>query len=243
MMFESDAPEVVLLHGASGNAATWRSTEAFWQAAGISMLALDLPGRGDSSHLSPRRTAAEAAAWLMAQLEGRGLDKPVLLGHSFGGAVALEAALAAPERLGGIVLVASASRLKVSPQILSAVAASTSEAPFALDFAFGPQTPDGVESDYHAAAAPTPPAAALADWKACDAFDIRDRLGEIELPVLVLHGDADRLTAAKYQGRLAEALPRGERIELPGVGHMLPWEAPEEMARAVASWMDGLPGR
>ena len=227
-------PTIVLLHGASGNAATWGPTLAAWGEAPV--LALDLPGRGEAPR-QPASTAAEAATWLMGELARRGLHDVVLLGHSYGGAVALEAALAAPDALSGVVLVASSSRLRVAPPILEAVAASASGVPFVLDFAFGPGTTRAVMDRYSQDAASTPPAACLADWQACDAFDVRARLGEVRVPVLVVHGDQDALTPGRFQARLAEALPGSTRVELAGVGHMLPWEAPEALAQAVLGWI------
>jgi len=228
---------LVLLHGASGNAATWADTWPDWTAAGLEPVALDLPGRGDTAG-SALDSVAELADWLRGECGRRGWTRPVVVGHSLGGAVAQHLALSAGEALGGVVLVSTSARLRVSPMILAAVAGSTAEAPLRLDFAFGDDTPAGVVDRYHAAAAATPPAAAVADWRACDGFDLRDQLAAPGCPVLVVHGDADRLTPPKHQAGLAAALA-ADRVTLVGVGHMLPWEAPGALARAVAGWWAG----
>lgn len=220
-------PPAVLIHGAGGCASTWAPTLSHW---GPQDRAVDLPGRGAAPG-APAATAAEAACSL-DDLPGGAL----LVGHSFGGAVAIEAALAAPERWAGLVLVASGARLRVAPAILDAVAAATPAAPFRLDFAFGPDVDLAVVAAYHSAAAATPPATTLADWRACDAFDQRSRLAELALPVLVVHGDADRLTPPRFQEWLGQAIPGATRAVVPGAGHMLPWEAPAALVGAVERW-------
>lgn len=76
--------------------------------------------------------------------------------------------------------------------------ASTPEAPYRLDAAFGPATPAAVVERYARDTRTVPPAASLADWRACDGFDVRERLAEFDLPVLVVWGAADRLTVPKH---------------------------------------------
>lgn len=226
------SPPLVLLHGAGGNAVSWAPTLPCWGPA--APRTPDLPGRGTRPG-APEPTARQAWLALAPSIP----DGAVLVGHSYGGAVALEAALAAPERLSGVVLVSSGARLKVSPQILAAVDQATADAPFTLDFAFGPDTPAATTTAYQAMTRSTPPATTAADWHACHAFDVRDRLADISVPVLVVHGSLDRLTVPRFQAWLADQLPDCVRVELPGVGHMLPWEAPDALANTVMAWLAG----
>jgi len=223
--------DLVLLHGASGNASTW--DRAPWSWARVH--AIDLPGRGASPG-PPCERISDTAAWLVDELDRRDQAAPVLLGHSMGGAVALQIALDHPGRLSGLILVASSSRLKVAPAILDAVAASTPDAPYRLDAAFGPGTPDAVIERYAQLTSTTPPATALADWRACDAFDVRERLPTVHAPTLVVHGSADVLTPPRYQERLAQGIAGTARVELADVGHMLPWEAPQDLSDMVRDW-------
>lgn len=222
---------LLLLHGASGNAATW---EPVLSRAGLSdATAWDLPGRGANPTPPADRVSALAASLAVKLAAGPPI---VLVGHSLGGAVGLQLALDAPACLRGLVLVSSSARLRVHPAILAAVAAATPDAPFQLTAAFGPETPPAVIERYHGLARPTPPATALADWTACDHFDVRDRLDAVQTPVLVLYGEQDALTVPRFQRSLADALPDSEAVALPGVGHMLPWEAPEAFGDAVRGW-------
>lgn len=224
---------LLLLHGASGSAASWGLTEAAW--AGQEVWLPDLPGRGGSPG-APLARAEAVADWLAGLIQAAGLQRPLLVGHSFGGAVALQVALQHPGAVGGLALVASGGRLRVAPAILAAVAAATPEAPFRLDAAFGPSTAPAVVEAYAVATRAVPPATAAADWAACDAFDALARLGEVRCPSLVISGEDDVLTPPKRQRALAAALPGSTQVSLPNVGHMLPWEAPQALADAVRGW-------
>ncbi len=178
-----------------------------------------------------------AARWLVDRLPE---EPSVLVGHSYGGAVALQVALDWPGRVRGLVLVSSAARLRVHPAILAAVAASTPQQPYRLDVGFGPGTRPVVIERYAEVTAGVPTATALADWRACDTFDVRHRLGEVTVPTLVVHGSEDFLTPAKHQARLAEALPDAQRVAVDGRGHMLPWEDPGVVSGAVRGWLEGM---
>lgn len=222
-------PPLVLIHGAGGNAATWSSVLPTFGTARVH--AVDLPGRGSSDV-----PAVDSAAAAVAPALSSAPDGALLVGHSYGGAVAIEAALAEPERWAGLVLVSSGARLKVAPQILQQVAVATADAPFRLDFAFGEATPRAVIEDYARTSSHTPPPTTLADWRACDGFDQRSRLGALKLPVLVVYGSEDRLTPGRFQEKLVAALPSGRSVVVDGAGHMLPWEAPGAFVAAIRAW-------
>ena len=138
--------------------------------------------------------------------------------------------------MAGLVLVSSGARLRVSSAILEAVASATQDAPFPLGFAFHGDAHRASVEAYTTATATTPVAATAADWRACDGFDVRDRLAEVRVPSLVVYGRDDALTPPKHQERLVEGLPRADRIVLTSTGHMLPWERPTRLAEAVGSW-------
>ena len=230
------SPPVILLHGASGNAETWRTPlEQAWSWADA--WCPDLPGRGGSGD-EPLATAEAVADWLAAIANDAPWSSPaIFVGHSYGGAIALSLALRHPELVSGVVMVSSGSRLRVAPAILDAVAKSTPEAPFALDFAFGEGCPSDLIEAYASAASSTPPGAALADWRACDCFDVRAQLPTLTTPLLVVHGDQDKLTPPKYQRLLADAVSGSKIEEIEGPGHMLPWEDPESLSQVVEAWV------
>ncbi len=234
--WQGDGPPILLVHGAGANAAVWEPLAR--ELSGFEVFAPSLPGRCGSEGDAPER-ASDAAAWLedaMAALDLRA----IVLGHSYGGAVAIELALRAARVL-GLVLVASGARLRVHPGVLAmAEEAVRTEAPMPIDFAFSDGAPRAAIERYAEAAARTPPVATRADWRACDAFDRMDAIGAIDRPALVATGASDALTPPKYQRFLAERLPRAQLELVAGAGHMLPWERPRELARVIRAWVSAV---
>ncbi|MCA9620940.1 MAG: alpha/beta fold hydrolase [Myxococcales bacterium] len=229
----AEAPPVVLVHGASGRADTWRPVLPAWSWADV--WAPSLPGRDGSATIGHRDVGA-LASWLVEAVCAMP-PKPWLVGHSLGGAVALTVALRRPDTIAGLVLVSSGARLKVAPPILELARATTPEQPLPLGFAFGPDAPEPLRHDYHARSHGVPTETTVGDWLACDGFDERARLAEVGHACLVLWGDQDTLTPPKFQQKLVAGLPRAEGRELPGFGHMLPWEAPQEVSEAVQAFV------
>lgn len=230
---ESDGPPLVLVHGAGANALVWEPLRR--ELSSFDLLMPSLPGRLGSEGEALAH-ADETAAWLHELLDALGAPTAFVLGHSYGGAVALEFALrGAP--LAGLVLVSSGARLRVSPAILQgARAAAACAAPFPSRFAFGHAADGPIAEAYERATDRTPPEATHRDWQACDAFDAMDRLASIDVPVLVVGGSEDTLTPPKYQQYLAERLPRAQLTQVEGAGHMLPWERPAVLASIVRTW-------
>lgn len=95
---------VVLLHGQPGDRSDWDAVTARLPGS-LTALALDRPGYGDNPE--PAGSIEDNARWLLERLDHEGIDRAVLAGHSYGGAVALAAATIAPHRVRGLVLVSS----------------------------------------------------------------------------------------------------------------------------------------
>jgi pimeloyl-ACP methyl ester carboxylesterase len=82
-------------------------------------------------------------------------------------------------------------------------------------------------------ALPAPQPVVLQQMQACATHDTHERLGQIDLPTLVIHGDVDRLLGYDNGRQIAAAIP-GSRLEtLEGVGHMFWWEQPQRSAELI----------
>jgi pimeloyl-ACP methyl ester carboxylesterase len=103
-------PAVVLLHGLASNARIWDGVASRLAGAGLRVVALDLRGHGDSDQPASGYDFAQVGRDLQAALGGLGLDRPVLVGHSWGANVALQYAADRPGELAGLVLVDGALR-------------------------------------------------------------------------------------------------------------------------------------
>ena len=75
------------------------------------------------------------------------------------------------------------------------------------------------------------------DFAACDTFDVRDRLGEISCPVLVVCGTEDQMTPVKYATYLRDHIPNAELVLIEDAGHMVTIEKAEEVNRAIEEFL------
>jgi pimeloyl-ACP methyl ester carboxylesterase len=228
----TDHRKIVFLHGSGGSKESWHyQLRAFPDAR-----ALDLPGHPDGE---PCRSIEACVAWLRAELGESSRDDLVLVGHSLGGAIALQYALDRPDEIAAIILVGSGARLRVHPQYLRQLERaieSGTEIGDALDVGYELVDAELAEV-LKRRRAENGPAVTLTDLRACDRFDLMDRVGEIRTPTLALCGSDDIMTPPKYSLYLAEHMPDARAVVLPGGTHMVFAENPGDVNRAIAEFL------
>lgn len=234
-------PSIVLIHGAGCDRHVF--DELLPYLTPFELIVPDLPGRGESDSV-PAKTVSEAASFIVGLLDALGIEEAIVLGHSFGGAVALELGISHARRVSGLILVSTGARLRVHPAILSAMEAAAAAGPMSL--ANLPWRGDGdplrIENvEKHVLRIPSK--TTLADWQAANAFDRMAHLKDVACPALVLSGAEDPLTRPKYARYLAENLPDSRICLIEGGGHMLPVENAREVAAEIVSWVRERSGR
>jgi pimeloyl-ACP methyl ester carboxylesterase len=238
-------PVVVFLHGAGMDHSVWTLAARYVAHHGASALALDLPGHGRSAGTPPADIAA-AAQWLWRALDGLGVKRAILIGHSMGALIALEAARRAPERIAKLMLVGFAPKMPVHPDLLAAAKANDPKAA-ALIASWGFGTAGHMGGNRTPGLAMLPlglrlvqraPAGTLhADLAACNAYPGAEPVAALNAPVLLLQGADDRMTPAKAAAGFVAKLPRAETRLLDGVGHMVMAEAPDALTAAVKDFV------
>jgi pimeloyl-ACP methyl ester carboxylesterase len=201
------------------------------------VLVVDLPGHGGTA--GPGLLGIQAYAdWVVAFLDTVGIDRAVVVGHSMGGAIAQTLALGRPDRLDGVVLVATGARLRVAGRLFEAFREAPAEGRGLLQgLSYGSATPPERVSVAERVLAETAPLVTLGDFLACDRFDVLDCLGRIEVPALVLVGTEDRLTPPRFARALADGIAGARLVEIPGAGHFPQLEAPEAVTRAIRGFL------
>jgi pimeloyl-ACP methyl ester carboxylesterase len=233
-------PPLLLVHSAGGSSFQYAELIGLLARGGRRVVALDLPGHGSS----PSFTAAPHPSELLERYrevvaefgEALGLGRLVLVGHSMGGAVAQHLALAHPERVAGLVLAATAARLKVAPLLLAAIRHQFDHLPTMLEgVGFSPASDPGRVASWAVRQIQAPREIVLADFLACGSFDLRDRVASISCPTLVISAADDRLTPPQLQQRLAGLIPRATLTVVHRTGHLLFWERPDRVAELILS--------
>lgn len=229
-----------------GNAASsrWFTELLHAPPAGWRVLAPDLPGFGGSDPLSGPTTMRAFADALADLLDALGVERAALLGHSLGGRVAETLAAARPERASALVLVAAPPPGPfVTPEerypLLEAMARDRERMAAGLAALLAGRPPgyfDELVEDAVAAA----PGAITASARALARPDPASR-SRSDLPVLVVHGEADPLVPAGGARALAAAWPGAGLELLPAVGHAPPIEAPERFRALLSEFLEEVP--
>ncbi len=195
----------------------------------------DHRGNGRSDTTRGRTTMTTYVDDCLAVLDEIRLERVHLYGQSFGGAVALELALTHPGRVRSAILAAT------SPGARHAVPATDrvpKDQPWLQRYspAFLQAHPDLVREDLGLEKRRSR-VGERRQWEAMRDWDAFDRLGEVAVPVLVLHGSEDRLMHPDNARLLAAGIPGAELAIIEGAGHAYHLERAEESDEAVLDFV------
>ncbi len=232
---------LLYLHGAGGNGSFFLPL-AEQLAERHSPIGFDFAGHARSGALDSLGALDKMAAFTHGVCERLGLVRPVLIGHSMGGAVGLRYAL---DRLGPIralVLIGSFPHLEL-PEDRIELARRVVEGKARRQLgreAYSPQTPGEIVRKGIMEDLKTDPRVALGDMLACRDWDVRDQLGQIRVPTLVLTGEDELEVIAAASHQLVQGIPGARQSVIPKGGHMVHFEQPEPAAAAMLEFLDGL---
>lgn len=237
-------PAVLLLHGAGFDHTAWRFQTRALAHRGFAAVAPDLPGHGHSEGPA-LPSIPEQAGWVAELLDRLGIGSAVLAGHSMGSLVALETAVASPELTERLVLVATADRMQVHPDLL---AAAERRDPLAAQLMVGWMHTGSQRLGGH-----PQPGSWLAgvsdrllqrhlhvlatDLAACDAYPAIERAPGVGCPTLVVAGARDKMTPASAGRRLAQAIPQARVEVLSDAGHMALADHPRQVLDLLAGFL------
>lgn len=259
-----DGPDVLLIHGASSNMGEFEASLVPLLSQTYSLTAYDRPGMGRTADRPQGAdTLAVQAGIAAAVAEAEGLDRPVVVAHSYGGAVALRLALDRPELISGLVLLGpvshpwpggvawhyhAAANPLTGPVFNNLVVQALGESPArsGLEGAFAPRpVPEGYFEAARVGLALLPRAlrANAEDVLALEGEVTAQapRYGRIALPVAILAGDQDGVVSTDIHARaLDREIPTTRLTVLEGVGHM-PQHARPDLVEEMIGWVRSQP--
>jgi len=249
-------PAVLFIHGIGASVYTWRYTLPAVAAAGYRAIAFDNRGFGLSDKPAHGYGNADYTRLVLGVMDSLQVGQAVLVGHSMGGAIAAEVALAAPGRVRGLVLVDAAglgvrwpfalraARLPWLGAVATALRGRASTAGILRSTYGDPRKVTARDVDQYYAPVPDPEyGRALRGVLREFRFDaLAGRLGSLSAPTLVVWGSADRWIPPAIGRRLAAELPRSAFLLVPFAGHAAPEEAPALVNRSLLAFLRvGLP--
>jgi pimeloyl-ACP methyl ester carboxylesterase len=244
-----EGPMVVLAHCWTGARQVWAPVAHRLIDRGRTVVLYDQRGHGSSTVGSDGFTIERLGGDLRAVLEAVDADDAVVGGHSMGGMTVQSLAVHHPDvvrdRVRSIVLVATASHGLGGPtdaRALQVIASPLLER--AMRSRVGHAMVRGavgrdvrlahlvLTRDLFVACAAESRAGFL---RSMQGMDLREALAKLEVPTTVVLAERDRVTPIKLGRAMAAAIPEAELIVLDHVGHMLPFEAPDELTDVLAS--------
>ncbi|HEY8491848.1 MAG TPA: alpha/beta hydrolase [Dehalococcoidia bacterium] len=257
---EGTGPPLLLLHGGPGLDHTVYRPWLSPLAKAVTLVYLDLRGQGRSDRADPTTYTLEQVARDVEEFRrAMGWSRFSLLGHSYGGFVALQYAVDHSDRLNHLVLVGTAASADIaddlaaslteygSPSVLEAVEAgarATTEEAFRLaaegQLPFHFSRLDGPYQRFREQLAAVRYSPEFAGWwneHDFPAYNLRARLGEITCPTLVIRGAEDRVAGMERAVELARGIPQATLVVIGEAGHWPMVEQQEEFTRVVGDFL------
>jgi pimeloyl-ACP methyl ester carboxylesterase len=241
--FGPSKPVVVFIHGAGFDHSTWAMYTRWHAHNGYSVLAPDLPGHGRSGG-KPLSSVAELADWVVALIKASGAKQASLIGHSLGALIAVETAARHPDKVSGLGLVAASTAMPVNDTLLNAAKANSPDA-IAMMTIWG----FGYRAGLGGSLSPgnwmmgkgirvleaSKPGVLHTDLAASNAYDAKEAAAKVKVPTTIVLAERDLMTPAKNGKALAALISGAKVVVLPGAGHMLVAEKPDDVLKALVA--------
>ncbi len=234
-----DGPAVVFIHGAAHDHTIWVMPARYFARHGHRVVAPDLPGHGRSD--GPPLTTIDAMAdWTAELLDHLNVATAAIVAHSMGSLVAQSLAVRHRPRVSALALLGTSVPMPVTERLLGA---AQRDEPAATDMANGwSYSPRGrlggnanpgvwMLGGGARLIERAGPGVHHADLAACNGF--RGDPASIDVPTLVIVGEADQMTSAKSGRAVAAAIPNARLVTLAGCGHAMLSERPNEVLDAL----------
>jgi pimeloyl-ACP methyl ester carboxylesterase len=269
----ADGMPVLFVHGTGAWSETWRDTLTALAQAGYRAIAIDLPPFGYSQRPQPPLyTKAAQGRRIVGALDALGIDRAILVGHSFGGGPTVEAALLAPERVRALVLVDAALAIREdggAPEPSPAISALLSVQPLrdalVATFLTNPQFTRKLLQSFIADPAKATaervrvyqqPLAVRGSTRAIGAWlpallaagevsasELPATYRKLAMPACVIWGNLDTITPPDQGRRVAGLLPAAQLLPIEGVGHIPQIEAPRAFNELLLRCLDSVTSR
>jgi pimeloyl-ACP methyl ester carboxylesterase len=246
--FDPARPTAVFIHGAQNDHSVWILQTRYFAHHGFNVLAVDLPGHGRSG--GEAKTSVEAMAdWLLALLDAAGVQRALLVGHSMGSLIALEASHRAPQKVSALAMLGTTYPMKVSDALLET---AKNDELAAIDMvniwshsmrAQNPASPLAGVSTMGTArrlmqrmGRINPGQLFYTDFAACNAYANGEAAARaVACPALFIFGSKDVMTPARSTKLLTGAIAHARVLQV-DAGHSLMTEQPGKVLDALAGF-------
>lgn len=221
---------LILVHGLAGSSLWWMRNVA-QLAEHYQVYLVDLPGFGSMRHLHAQFAVAHAASWLARWMAAVHLPQAHLVGHSMGGYVCMRLAASRPELVRSLTLAAPAG-VPAYPSVYHEIVPLLIWVSTARPSFLPVLTYDALRVG---------PLTLARAAKELVREDIRDSMGAISAPTLLIWGDYDTLSPPWCGEVLLKGIPDARLVVIPGASHVVMYDRPAEFNAALLSFLAAQP--
>ncbi len=227
---------IIFLHGSGGDGTVWDA-----QVSGLgthyNIIIPDMPGHGRSE--GKKSNTREYTQWLKNFIAALKLSGVFLVGHSLGGAIAQEYAGLYPHKLKGLVLVGTGMSFSIAEEYLELLQNDFETAiKISCKNAYTSPVSARVYQKGYAMLQRNGKEILYRDMLACRQFDSSLWVSSINTPALVICGQRDSIMPCEYAWELSQRMPASSLSSIPGAGHMVMVQIPEEFNKSVKRFIE-----
>ncbi len=229
--YDTHKKSLIFIHGSGGDHTAWLNQYAqLKEKYNIAMI--DLPGHGRSGG-SGESHIKDYGVWISKLLEPLGLNRPILVGHSLGAAIALQCAIDHPEKITGIVCLGGGMKMPVNPFMLEFLKTNPSEIPAEIidlicKFSLAKENRARLSTVLQKNVSQSKVNILYGDLSACDELNLTGEAEKITVPALIICGAEDKMTPPDLSRELAAKIQKSNLEIIAGAGHMVMIEKPME---------------
>ena len=238
--FLPDRRTLVFIHGSGLDHTTW--IRQYTPLKGVfNIVAVDLPGHGQSEGPGERKISAYLS-WVKRILDGLGIERPVMVGHSLGAAICLSFAIHYGDAAAAVVPVGGGMRMPVNPLILEGLRQDPGAViALAAKFSVAKANRERLSGLLTEGLSRVDPEILHGDFTACNGLDIEQQIAEIRVPALILCGAEDKMMPPSLSESLRDRVAGARLALIEGAGHFVMLEQPEAFNAVLAEFADSLP--
>jgi pimeloyl-ACP methyl ester carboxylesterase len=230
-----DTATVLCIHGAGGNCRHWAHQLAVCDDWGYRIIAVDLPGHGHSAG-EPLDSIDAYSSFVEELIQLLDLKRPILAGHSMGGAIAMELAARQPDILSGLILIGTLDQFAVAPWLLESLQSGVMPMSF-IRLAYHKNADEKLLEQATREAEKVSAPTYLTDFLACQSFRLSATKELRHIPCLVLFGAGDRLTPVDRAKDLGRFFPGYQLAVVQEAGHMVMLEQKDKVNNIIKDFL------
>jgi pimeloyl-ACP methyl ester carboxylesterase len=243
MEIDTKKPTILLMHGSGLSHIVWSLHEQFYVAQGFNVLAIDLPGHGNSEGPA-LKSIQEISDWVKKLMNEINIKTITFVGHSQGSLVGIDFGSRYPELINKLVLVSGSYRMPVNQDLIDLAEAGDEKAVLLMmkwgyegskAFIGGNPVKKIINSSREIREI------LAVDLNACNNYkDGKESLEKINCPTLCIFGDLDKMVPLEVGNKMAAMIKNSEKKVINNCGHMIIFERAFEMRKLVKEFVTKL---